>query len=201
MKGHRFLSLTLSLLFVFALAGCPAPDGPDGPTGPSGKTFTVSYYYDYDQDGIAIGTPDEVDTVAEGRRAVMLTLAPSAEYELEGWYLLNPDGTTGEKWDLNTPVTEDIGLIANWRARDYFVHYFVEGRELWMDTIPYGETIVDDPHVSSREQCERVEEWKAQLDAGKVFLGWKTPDGKIWDFASDKVTYEMELHAVFGEAE
>ena len=46
-----------------------------------------------------------------------------------------------------------------------------------------------------------MEEWKAQLDAGKVFLGWKTPDGKIWDFASDKVTYEMELHAVFGEAE
>lgn len=196
----RLLSLCLVLLFALSLVACQTPEQPDGPGGHQGMTYTVSYYYDYDHDGIATGTPDEIDTVPEGNRAVMLSLAPTQQYEIEGWYLLNPDGSTGAKWDVSNPVTENIGLIANWRLRDYNVRYYVGGRELFLDVIPYG-TTTEDPYTTSPDLCERVEEWQAELEAGRVFLGWQTADGKLWDFATDTVTYDVTLYALFGEDE
>jgi hypothetical protein len=183
------------MLFILALVGCPAPDGPGGV---QGVTYKVAYYYDDNHDGIATGEPDEVDTVPENNRAVMLSLPPLKEYQLEGWYRVNADGSMGEKWDINTPVTEDVSLIANWAPRDYHVSYYVSTLMLWQDTIPYGYK-TDDPYLSSPEQCERVDEWKAEIDAGKVFLGWATEDGGFWDFGNDPVTGDVVLHAVFGE--
>ena len=195
MKMRRFLSLCLALLSLFALVGCPAPDA--GP-GVQGVTYKVSYYYDDNYDGVATGEPDEVDTVAENNHAIMLSLPPTKTHSLEGWYRVNADGTKGEKWDINTPVTEDVALIANWVARDYYVRYYVGTLMLWMDTIPYGETTTD-PYITSPEQCERVDEWKTQLDAGKVFLGWQTADGVLFDFENSTVTADVELHALFGD--
>lgn len=198
MKIRALLILCLSLILALAFVGCPAPEQPDGPTGPQGVTYTVSYYYDENRDGLATGEPDEIDTVPENNRAVMLSLAPTVMHELEGWYRVNPDGTTGEKWDINNPVTENIALVANWRLRDYHVHYYVGALELWRDTIPYG-YMTDDPYLAFPEQCERVDEWKTQLDAGKVFLGWHTAEGVLWDFENSAITQDVELYALFGD--
>lgn len=197
MKIRALLILCLALLCALSLVGCPNPE-PDGPTGPQGVTYTVSYYYDDNHDGIATGEPDEVDTVPENNRAVMLSLAPTVQYEIESWHRVNADGTIGEKWDINTPVTENVTLIAKWGLRRYHVSYYVGSFKLFMDTTPYG-SVTDDPYLASPEQCERVADWKAQLDAGKVFLGWHTADGVLWIFEDNTVTKDVELYALFGD--
>ena len=197
MRVHRLFSLCLALLFVLALAACPSPDGPDGPQGPSGKTYTVSYYYDEDGDGVATGEPDEVIVVEENGRAAMLSLAPTPSSEIEGWYVRNADGTAGEKWDINTPVTADLTLIANWRTREYSVRYYVDGREAFSVLIPYGQT-TEDPYVLFPEECLYLDEWKARVEAGESFLGWQDTAGEMWDFATDVVQSDLTLVAVFG---
>lgn len=197
MKVRHLLLLCLALVFVFALSACPAPT--PGPAGPVVKTYTVAYYYDYDGDGIATGEPDEVDTVEENHRAVMLLLAPTASSEIEGWYVRNEDGTMGKKWDINTPVTSDIALIANWRTREYSVRYFVDGREAFSVEIPYGE-LTEDPYVLFPEECLYLDEWKAHVEAGETFLGWQNPAGEMFNFSEDTVTADLILSAVFGAA-
>ena len=197
MKIRALLILCLALILALSFAGCPAPE-PDGPTGPQGVTYTVSYYYDDNHDGIATGEPDEIDTVPENNRAVMLSLAPTKKYEIVSWHRVNADGTIGEQWDINTPVTENVTLIAKWGLRSYHVSYYVGSFKLFMDTTPYG-LVTDDPYLASPEQCERNDDWKAQLDAGKVFLGWHTAQGELWDFENSPITGDVELYARFGD--
>lgn len=199
MKGRLLFLLLLLLALALGLSACTNPSpSPDGPGGVQGKTYKVSYYYDYDGDGIVSGEPDEIIEVAEDSHAILLSLAPNAEYEIEGWYLLNPDGTTGKKWGVSDLVTEDICLIANWAVREYTVHYYVGTFEGWAVSIPYG-TVTVDPYAVYPEECEAIDGWKAQLDAGKVFLGWQTATGEPWDFDRDTVVQELSLYAVFGD--
>lgn len=199
MKARLLLSLLLLLAFSLGLCACvdPAPT-PDGPGGAQGRTYAVSYYYDRDYDGIADDEPDEIVDVPENRRAEMLSLAPTVKYELEGWYRVEADGTMGDKWDVNDLVTEDVRLIANWTVREYTVHYYVDDFEAFAVTNPYGEVTID-PHAIYPDACEAITEWKAQLDEGKVFLGWQTEEGERWDFDTDVVTWELSLYAVFGD--
>ena len=200
MKHPRLLSLCLAFLFLLGFAACTDPDsGLNGPGGAQAKTYTVSYYYDEDGDGIALGEPDEIDTVEENRRAVLLSLAPTASSEIEGWYLRNEDGTMGAKWDINTPVTADIALIANWRTREFAVHYYVDGREAFSAMVPYGQP-ADDVYVLFPDECLYLDEWKAHIDAGEVFLGWQTENGVMWNFEEDTVKEKLMLLAVFGNA-
>ena len=96
-------------------------------------------------------------------------------YPFTGWYT-----TSGQKWDLDTPITGDLSLVAHWGTADdvtamvYFKTNggkFSNGKKSINFTVRNG-SLIDEPETPTRE--------------GYVFDGWYYRDETKWDFATMK---------------
>jgi hypothetical protein len=109
----KYIWIGLFLLSALLLAACGGQGNP--PELPAANYCTVTFYY-----GLPTNDdPTQVFTekVLKGTTVQGQSLAGNEQYELEGWYL------NGERWNFDTPVTEDIRLEPNWIPREYIVSY------------------------------------------------------------------------------
>lgn len=136
----------------------------------AGNAHQVSYY---DWDGEAFL---EAEPVKDGETAAGPSENPAHEgYTFVGW-LLN-----GEAYDLATPVTEDLSLVANFSINHYDVRFFSEGEQ-------YGET----QSVVWSEPAVRPDD-PVSANPDLVFARWDT------DFSC--VTSALDVTAVFVDRE
>lgn len=97
-------------------------------------------------------------------------------YEFIGWYLGD------EEWNFDAPITEDITLIAKWKATEYNITYHLDG----------GTNSESNPKTFSLETDRQLE---APTKEGYVFLGWfsdsslETPAAALGSASRDIALY------------
>jgi hypothetical protein len=185
----KYIWISLLLLAALLLAACGGqgnlPDLPDA------SYCTVTFYY-----GLPTNSdPAQVFTekVLKGTPVQGQSLAGDNQYELEGWYL------NGERWDFDTPVTEDIRLEPNWIRREYIVGYRL-GEHIRIEGVVYYGDTAGDPYRDTPDRFTALEEWKDMTEQGYVFLGWMY-EGELWDFENNIVTENIVLDAYFVPAD
>ena len=136
----------------------------------SGNAHQVSYY---DWDG---ETFLEAEPVEDGETATGPTVNPAHEgHAFVGWLL------DGEAYDLATPVTEDISLVANFSINHYDVRFFSEGEQ-------YGEA----QSIAWSDPAVRPDD-PVSANPDLVFARWDK------DFSC--VTSALDVAAVFVDRE
>lgn len=133
-------------------------------------TFTVTFDFGYSK------SPQVVKRNWGTKSTVPTTNRPG--YEFLYW----ENKATGEVWTNDQLITEDIELLAHWKALPYTVTFDPNGGEL---TSPATVEVV---------HGDRVAEPTAPVWEGHVFTGWFRDDLK-WNFSSRSITADTTLVA------
>ena len=104
-----------------------------------------------------------------------------AGHTLEGWYTDQPPT---QKWDFNTPLSEDITLYAKWIALHTVTFHLNNGETDITETVEDGKFANGPTPTPSK--------------TGFTFDAWYTDDGAWndkWDLATHPVTANVDLYA------
>ena len=149
--------------------------------------YVVTYDYGFDNQS-------ETEVVVDGECAYYMW--PDRDgYELVGWNL------NGSEYDFDTPVTEDITLVAQWEPWHYEV-YFDSGEGSWVDTqyVAFGNTadVPDDPTLDGYK-CIGWYYWSYEqcFDEYLGYWDWTYVERKF-DF-STPITEDIYLEAKWVE--
>ena len=118
---------------------------------PVWKTANVvlvdKYTVTFDSNG---GSSVAAQEVEENKTAVQPQAPEKANYTFAGW-LLN-----GAAYDFNTPITEDVVLVASWTANTYTVSFTGTQTAVESITVTYGEKLANLPAVPEKTGCVGV---------------------------------------------
>ena len=132
------------------------------------------YKVTFDSNG---GSKVEAKEVISGEK-ITEEVTTRTGYNFDGWYL------GSEKYDFNTPITDNIKLKAKWKEKDKINVIFMVDSKVYK-TIPVKEeTKVSKPDNPTKK--------------GYKFVEWQL-DGTKFDF-NTKITEETTLIALFEEA-
>lgn len=184
MKFKRLIALILALCSLLAFASCGGEEsGPyDGKIkivfeleGGNYKNSpkSVVHYYDYNENGVAILSLEEIDP----------KLAPvqRSGYELDGWYtekVQNGEEVTySGKWNFNSTTTEDLTLYAKWEEDvkcTYTVCYIGDDGQTAPVTSKSVYTVKKGDKFKDRYNYAKARD-------GYTFFEFLTEDGDPWD--------------------
>ena len=142
------MPLLLSLLFLLTIGGC------DNVSLSSSKKVIVTF-------DTAGGTQVEPQQLDAGDVVTEPTGVEKDGYVIDGWF------SDGEEWDFDTPVYEDMTLVANWVSDTSVVNFLLDGGSMPVtsETYRYGESVV--LPIPTKE--------------GYVFTGWYYGDEPVHD--------------------
>ncbi len=122
------------------------------------QKFTVTYK---DNDGL---TSESTETVEYGSQATKTNPGTVAGYDFKGW-LLN-----GAEYDMSTPVTSNIELVAKWEIQKFAITFDSNGGStIDSQTLDYGTTVIITA-VPTR--------------FGYSFKGWEDANGNTYSYTS-----------------
>ncbi len=151
------MPLLLSLLFLLTIGGC---DNVSSSSSNSSISLSSSkkVIVTFDKAG---GTQVEPQQLDAGDVVTEPTGVEKDGYVIDGWF------SDGEEWDFDTPVYEDMTLVANWVSDTSVVNFLLDGGSMPVtsETYRYGESVV--LPISTKE--------------GYVFTGWYYGDEPVHD--------------------
>ena len=100
-------------------------------------------------------------------------------YNFIGWCT---DEECTQNYDMNTEVTGNLTLYAQWQIKRYTVKFDINGVES-TQTVEHG-SIAEAPSLPTVE--------------GFTFIGWYTESNKLFDAENTPITSNINLHAVWG---
>ena len=98
-----------------------------------------------------------------------------------GGAFMNEDSTSGSVF-----LTKNVTLYAVWENQ-FTVHFNTNGG-----------TAIDDQNVPAGGYITKPEDPEKELS---IFVGWRNPDGKYWNFGRDTVTADITLTADWGDGD
>lgn len=139
---------------------------------------------------VAGGSPTpKAQDVGRGKTATEPEVPHKVGYKLAGW--TNKD--TGEPFSFDTPITDDITLVANYEKADDCTVTFDAGEGSFPSGADYTRTVAYDDTAASCEPSEKP------VLAGKVFDYWSLNGANRYDFSST-VTSDLVLKPVWKDA-
>ena len=147
----------LSLLFLLTVGGCDKVSSSSSDSSislSSSKKLIVTF-------DTAGGTQVEPQQLDPGDVVTEPTGVEKDGYVIDGWF------SDGEEWDFDTPVYEDMTLVANWVSDTSVVNFLLDGGSMPVtsETYRYGESVV--LPIPTKE--------------GYVFTGWYYGDEPVHD--------------------
>ena len=151
-KALKIFGTSLVCFEMLFISSCNNSSSTSSPV--EDKTISV----DFDTVG---GTPVESQILEPGELVTEPTDVFKSGYVLDGWYC------EGEEFDFDTPVYEDITLVANWVSDTSVVNFLCNGgsMDITFETYHYGDNVT--LPVPNRE--------------GYLFLGWYYGDTLVTD--------------------
>lgn len=138
------------------------------------------------------GKIHSTQSINQGFTALMPEDPTKAETQ-QYYYIFNKWVTDEEKpWDVNEPITHNMTIIATYNTfvQQYKVTYQtnsdVISAEPTESTLYYGDKLTA-PTVLG-------------IPEGVTFIGWYTPEGRMWDFAQDELLDHLVLTAHWQDA-
>ncbi|MDE7181676.1 MAG: InlB B-repeat-containing protein [Clostridia bacterium] len=175
--GLCALTATATVGTVVTASGCKK-DGEE-----QEQEQTQKYTVTYDLDGGTWSNANSVEVEA-GAKVTKPSNPTKEGYNFGGWTY------NGSAYDFDTTVSGDITLKATWNKASYAVSWNLDGGTWGGATLPAT--------VQAGGKVTRPQ--GVPTKANKVFGGWATPDGKLYDF-NTAVTGDLTLKAVWKEIE
>jgi uncharacterized repeat protein (TIGR02543 family) len=135
------------------------------------------------------GSAIEDKQIQDGHNLTPPTDPEKTGHDFGGWYTEMACTTA---WIFSTAITENMELFAKWNPHSFTVKFYSEGDELTaleLENVAYDSKIL-------------APETPSNLDNTLKFAGWYT-DGvnfagsTSWDFTTNTVTENIELHALW----
>ena len=154
-----------------------------GSGGSSSVYYTVSFYWNYDQNGDGINDDKHSTRTVKSGNSVIEPSIIREGYDFLYWSENpNDDGTGAGRYDFSNAVYDNMNLYAVFVPEVYTVTFDVEGETTTVN-VEYGKTVAQPSNPTA--------------PVGKKFLHWSTTkDGAAYDFAT-QVTGPLTLYAVF----
>lgn len=182
--GYRFVGWSLSengpVAYTDSISGVITTGTPTDNRSVFNVTFYAiwsdKYTVTFDTDGGTVIDPIKV-TVGQ---APDIPVTTKQKYELDGWYFAND-----AKYDLVTPINENVTLTAKW-IRLYTVTFNPEnGQSTTSVEVRSGSKIIE-PQQPTRTSSTTYT---------YTFGGWYKGDESRYDFEHDVITADITLHA------
>ncbi|MDE7213614.1 MAG: InlB B-repeat-containing protein, partial [Anaeroplasmataceae bacterium] len=185
MKKRKFL---ISLLCLSAMLGVSAtaltsckPKNNVPPT-PEVEYWKVTIDYN---DG---KTPKATKDVVKGEKLTGVTTPTREGYEFTGWK------ANGSDWTMNTPITADITIVAQWKEKETPP---TPVKEYWTVTIDLNDGT--EPTTKQVEKGQKLTGVTEPTREGYEFTGWKVNDA---DWTMDTaITADITIVAQWKEKE
>lgn len=125
----------------------------------------------YTVEFISAGSTLSSQSILENNKANEPAAPRLDGYRFDGWHTYNVDtGAVGAKWDFNTPITQNVSLIANWiEVVDVtFVLDFGDRTEVYRTLTVDKMSLIPIPAEPKKD--------------GYLFRGWNDENGTPWNF-------------------
>ncbi len=137
--------------------------------------WTAEFTVSFNSDG---GTAVAEKKILDGQLVIEPPKPTKSGFIFDAWY------KGDEKWDFQTPITENITLTAKWKIT-YTVTFDLNGGH-----IGESSSIIHPPY----EENSFITHPGSPTKNGFYFSGWYNGDS-LWDFQSDKITSSITLTA------
>ncbi len=137
------------------------------------------------------GTVDKYVPVIDGQTVSKPADPTYYGYTFVDWY---GDADLSTTWDFSTAITNQQILYAKWEKKEFNVTFHLDGGT---------SDIINDGHTFKVQEGKSFENpaTTSPKKSGYIFSGWYcyTPEKKSWNFSTDTVTGDLELHAEWTE--